>query len=73
MATKQIYYQKERIATTLILENLLYREMCMEEYKANIEGTLDSFMTVSGPVYFELIHLFTGDQSKRDLAFTYRD
>ena len=61
MATKQIIYQERQEGknfSTTPVKSLLYRHMCMEEYRANIKGTLNSFMMVWGPAFFELINLF---------------
>ena len=40
MATKQIIYQKkqeDRNFSTTPIKSLLYRQMCMEEYRANVK------------------------------------
>ena len=62
MTTKQLVYQKRRQegrnSSITHIENILYHQMCIEEYKADIEDTLGIFVVIWGPVNFELINLF---------------
>ena len=55
--TKTLILRITLYSTTLI-KRLLYREMCIEEYRANTESTLGRFMSVWGPFYFGLINIF---------------